>query len=807
MTSTLDLNLLPLAISGSLAQATLPGLHIAAPPRRPARGRHDDRLVLYLELIGNAPLPIDKHQQLLDILAQSYYKTPGAVTTALRAVAEELNKYLLERNLRAGSSGPHAAGLLTLTVLRAERLYLGLCGPTHAYLLTAEGLEHHFETESAGRGLGLSRSASIRFFQHELKPNDSLIITARPPAQWNEALLGSLYGQGPESIRRRLTSSAEGDLRAVLLQVKSGAGKNYLLQPRQGAAVSPGEAEELVVGGDSVIHTLPPRGDSAVPVQTEAIPLGPHTTTDAPSPTETEAPSPASTPEEVTAPPAGPAPQKQAEPGVSPARHARPGQATGMPTSSYVPAQPVAQPGEPAKPEARQPRARPGRRPAGSAILAGMDAIGRLWSGIVRFLAPIGRGARSLLGRMLPGENILAIPSGLMAFIAIAVPLVVVAVASVVYLRSGRASQYQLVYQQAVEAAASAQTQTDPMLARRAWEAALAYLDQAETFETTPDSQTLRNQAVQSLDSLEGIKRLDFQQAIRGGLPASFHVSRMAATDNEIFMLDAVTGRIGRAYASGVGFERDEAYQCGPGASGAGVLGPIVDFEALPKGNELNSTLLAMDENGNLLRCPPGGGNEPLSLTPPPTGMGKLEAFALDLNNFYALDPEKNAVWIYWRSRFTEEPELFFGDTVPPMQEVIDLAVDKNDLYLLHADGHITMCTYSELSVSPTRCADPLPYQDSRPGRENQPFVPPAPFTQILSTQPPDPSLYLLEPGSQSIYQFSLRLLTFHRHFQPLKRAGGLFAPQTAATAFALSPDNRVVFMAFGNEVYYANIP
>jgi hypothetical protein len=142
------------------------------------------------------------------------------------------------------------------------------------------------------------------------------------------------------------------------------------------------------------------------------------------------------------------------------------------------------------------------------------------------------------------------------------------------------------------------------------------------------------------------------------------------------------------------------------------------------------------------------------------------------------------------------------------MKDVIDLAVDKSDLYLLHEDGHVTLCTYSDLGVSPTRCTDPIPYVDSRPGRENQPFVLTAPFTIIQSTQPPDPSLYFLEPNSQSIYQFSFRLMTYHRQYQPLApyKAGTPPSP-IPATAFNISSDNRTAFLAFGNDILYASMP
>ena len=139
---------------------------------------------------------------------------------------------------------------------------------------------------------------------------------------------------------------------------------------------------------------------------------------------------------------------------------------------------------------------------------------------------------------------------------------------------------------------------------------------------------------------------------------------------------------------------------------------------------------------------------------------------------------------------------------------VIDLAVDGNDLFLLHADGRMTQCTFSELEVSPTRCVDPLPYTDTRPGREGQAFASPPAFTQILATQPPDPSLLILEPERQSIYLFSLRL-TFQRQYRPEIQPGSSLrsAALPAATAFGISPDKRFVFMAFGNQVSYAAVP
>jgi hypothetical protein len=74
----------------------------------------------------------------------------------------------------------------------------------------------------------------------------------------------------------------------------------------------------------------------------------------------------------------------------------------------------------------------------------------------------------------------------------------------------------------------------------------------------------------------------------------------------------------------------------------------------------------------------------------------------------------------------------------------------------------------------------------------------------MLFTSPPDPSVYMLEPGSQSIYHFSLRL-NLQRQLR-LPSTSDTIYPAGPATAFAIGP-NRIAFLAFGSKVYYGLIP
>jgi hypothetical protein len=150
---------------------------------------------------------------------------------------------------------------------------------------------------------------------------------------------------------------------------------------------------------------------------------------------------------------------------------------------------------------------------------------------------------------------------------------------------------------------------------------------------------------------------------------------------------------------------------------------------------------------------------------------------------------------------FTESPRLFFDEQIPNMADVIDLAVNQNDLYLLHIDGHLTTCVFSELITSPTRCQEPSVFTDPRPGRQSGSTIEDAIFSEIKFSPPPEPSLYLLEPNMRSIYHFSVRL-TYDRQYRssdPL--------PEGPATAFDIDKNNRLAFIALGNQVFYAAKP
>lgn len=765
MTSSLDLILLPIVHFSGQEQPSLPGLYIAHPPRRSARNRDRDQLILYLTLEGNAPLGDQQIKETLYHLAHTFYKTSGSVTAAQRAVAEALNRFLLDRNLKSASTGKQTIGMFTQVVLHDDLLYLGQSGPTHAYILSTSEARYLYDQNLSGQGLGLTRTTTIRFSQAHLQVNDAVLLTPQPSPDWSISTLQNAHSQGPESLRIRLIKQAHPQLSAVLIQAQVGKGQLHLLRPvrtLRPRVPSPVQEHEEVVS--------PPEEPSipqpSLPTQSEKI-----SASEKASPPESSS---IRLPEVISPISQGPTIDRST---ISPEPSAK--------KASSTPPERVIK--EPSVPKVNF-----------APLINVFSVVSTTLGSIIR---GGGRATIGLIQRVLPDEGLFSLPSSTMAFVAITVPLLVVAVASVIYFQRGRAAQYEVYFSQAEGAAQLARTKSNPDEQRQAWSFTLDLLTQAEVYQTTDDSKNLRHEAQGVLDGLDYVERLDFQPALTTSLKEDAIITRMIATNSDLYLLNATEGVVLRATLTNNGFVLDTTFQCGPGPYGSSIVGALTDIAPMPRGNEMKSTLLGIDANGNLLYCIPGDAPLALPMIPPDTNWGTPKGVTQDTGDLYILDPQTNAVWIFRNMDVTKQPRLFFGDEIPPMQDVIDLAVNQSDLFLLHEDSHLTTCAFSVVMESPTRCEDPTDFTDPRPGRQNSDVIQGAKFTEILFSPPPDPSIYLFDPISQAIYHFSVKL-TLQRQYR-----SNTTLSEADATAFAVDRGNSMVFLAIGNQVYYAVLP
>ena len=825
MAAEFDLNLLPFYRIKGQEWPQLPGLLAVTPPKRAARGREDDHLLVYLTLSGNTPFSSTDYTQIMTQMTQCFYQTSGSLTSAVRAAAGALNQSLLNRNLRTTGKGQYIVGRLILGVLRGAQFVFAQCGPTHVFHLTSGETRQVHDAQIAGRGLGVGQTTPLYFAQADLHPGDLLVLCSNLPNGWDTTLLGE-RNVSSETLRRKLLSITSDDLNAVLVQAQAGKGNLNILKGTRPAAEKPAPTASGTVPDPSVV----PSGQTArlAPTPTTLQVSAPATSS---SPAQTASPVRSTSQVESGRPasrfahilsgaksaplvsPSGPeAPPSGAETSAaSPGPRVR-ATAQSVHRPATVPASVVSHPARRAGrfvaprtttdiPEIKRSSSRHGREIFGGLV--------KVIQGVRGGTQKISRGIKNFLPNLLPNlSEGSEVTSSSMAILAIVIPVIIVVIAGTVYFHYGRTTQYQQNYDMALAQAAQARGQTNPTEVRRAWDSTIYYLDLAERNQVTQDSRDLRQEAQTALDNLDGILRLDFRRAIVGVLSRSVQISHMAATDTDLYLLDASRGGVIRAFMTGQGYEVDPSFKCDPGQYGAIIVDALVDLEALPMSNTYNARVLAMDGKGTLLYC---GLTDPVavSLVPPQLGWKNISAFSLDSDgkNLYVLDPAGNAVWQYSGSfgQFPDLPIMFFGEQVPQnMNTTIDLAANNADLYLLFQDGHVTSCPLTRYDVVPMRCTDPATFMDTRPERQPGPKINDAIFTQMSFASAPDPSLYLLEPLTRAVYRFSPRSdsLELRGQFRAtMEQNNTLF--DGPATAMTISP-NRYIFFSIGNQVFFA---
>ncbi|MGQ0602640.1 MAG: hypothetical protein ACT4QE_13220, partial [Anaerolineales bacterium] len=196
------------------------GYALFAAPRRAARGRERDTLLLSLSLRARQPLPAERYAELLNLAALTYFGSPGSVTAAARQAIVAVNRQLLEGNLKDGA--PVQGGLLC-AALRGKDFYAVQCGP--GSLIVAHDAAHAYAIERfpsiGGRALGLSDALDAHYFHATLTEGNYVALSAN--ANWNEAGLAGLGGLATLSaVAERIKTAAGHDFTALLARLEPG---------------------------------------------------------------------------------------------------------------------------------------------------------------------------------------------------------------------------------------------------------------------------------------------------------------------------------------------------------------------------------------------------------------------------------------------------------------------------------------------------------------------------------------------------------------------------------------------------------
>src|SRR5688572_11023485 len=194
---TFDLNILPIHRINGQELPSLPGLLAVAPPRRSARGREHDSLIMYLMLSGNAAFSASQVKQLTNNAAGLFYQSPGPLTSAMRKAAESINTTLLERNLATSGQGQHVLGLLVLAAVRGDQCTILLSGPTHGASVTARQSTHMHRRALSRKTPPSGQRIKSQLSQPQMSPCGSLALRRTSATDWESRRLNHAPPSSP----------------------------------------------------------------------------------------------------------------------------------------------------------------------------------------------------------------------------------------------------------------------------------------------------------------------------------------------------------------------------------------------------------------------------------------------------------------------------------------------------------------------------------------------------------------------------------------------------------------------------------
>lgn len=805
-----DLKLFPIHQEKGQPIPQQAGFLAVSPPRRAARSRAEDLLILSFTANGGGSLSPELQESWLANLVDTFFKTSGSVTSALRALIETLNLTMMEKNLKGARDGMPVTGAINLAAIHHRAVYVAQSGLTHAYVLTQAGLAHFFDASQTDRGLGLSRTPTIRYYQAELGGGGYLFMTHKPAETWMEDQLCKDGFPNLEQLRRRLLNQASPNLRLDLVQILAGEGQITTVHTPVPEPARADQAESLSAQEAPIVLPEETPEPEEFPAEvnfedTQKV----LQVIEVPDLEESEEGVLSSPPEPVQA-------LTLEEPEITPSRGDEESAPDLPPDEDLDQTGPEVLDETPEVPE--QPKPAKVRKDRKSFNAQVDEARQEGLRGLARFFTWWGK-ARTNAGdffKKLVSRGGLTNDVGLPALsvrtsliIAIVVPLVVVGIAVGVYLSRGQTLQYQHYLEQAELAAASAQAAADPGQARDGYAQAILFLDQAEAYRLTDEITQLRAAARRALDVLDGAVRLSYHPAIIGSLYDGINITRIISYGLDLYMLDAAGGRVIHATRASQGYQIDADFLCSAGNFSGGAVDALVDMAPLPINNPYQAHILGADAIGNVIFCGPG--QEPVvqSLPRGEGTVGAVKRITSEGSLLYVLDPSAEAIRVYrsTNGQFLDPPTAYFGSAndgqQPPLGTIVDLAVNGSELYLLREDGWLVSCVVTGLPGNPVNCENPVDYVDGRPGKEDQLVAMPASqFVSVLYTSPPDPAVNILDAENADIFRFSLRFRLYQRMRSDF---GNYEILSPSATAFTIGVD-RIAFIAFGHQLFYAYV-
>ena len=770
-------------------------------PRQRARGREEDQLLVFVGLNQ----PFENAQSLkaeLEKQTKEFYKTSGSVTKSMRAFIDGLNSWFLKQNNQFDDSTKWQTAILSLGVVHLDSLFIAQVGASQANLFSDGAVESFFDESVEARGLGLTTVVKPRYFQSELKDEQTLIFSKKIESHLGENDdLAMVVGE------LKLRADENEPLAVVRLNEGSGAIKTEdgfefaTLLPAFQLDSETSDADYLDEEGDdeSFEESVPQDDLESVEDLPQPASLADDLFAQAGFQSSSVEPvqevTQADLDDELTI--AFETDPETDDENEDEDFENRPEDDAGN-FEEYD--DEVEEEGE--ETQCFEPLPKPDFGALKDKALQGV-AAGAGW------LRNVEQKAEEIAAAGKPSEfddensQKKELSTLHKVLIAVIVPLVVVFAAAMIFFTRGEQQEYAYYLAQAEASYNNAALMESRDLQREGWQQALLFLDKAASYEDTAEVKALRQRVQLALDDLDGARRLQYSIAFSTAQAPGMDIGAIASLNSDLYLLDRASGSVKAFRASSNGYQIDSDFKCEPGTYSGVKLGNLVDMISIPINNPAKAPILAIDGEGNLAYCSIGQSPVAAHLPTPEGGWSDLKAIVFNSDRLYVLDSGNQSVWIYrgLTANFGVEPNSLFDQVKIDLSKAVDIEVDGEEIFLLHADGHTSRCTNPWFG-GVNSCDDPYTYADTGTAGSNTDFEN-LKFSRFAYSQPPDPSIFYLEADRAELYQFSLRL-NLNKVYRSGASSGSL--PKSGATAFYVSAD-RKVFLAFGNQLYYASLP
>jgi len=695
-----------LHILGGVRQSVTRPTAVLVAPRRAARGRPGDTLFVLVELRGQEPLP---YEALMDSIGEAYWKTPGTITSALRAAIAAANDWLWERNVSAPVADRFRAGV-SCAVLRGAEVLIAQAGPAAAYVAHYGQVERFPARDVVPPALGVSRGVEVRFSRAVLSPGDALLLCDAGAAERlsEEAVAKVLVYTGVEAALQsleKLTGSA--DLIALVIESAAEAKTKAALEAsvKRAAPVEPARPAPpppISPQPEPAVSLGQVRAEPAKPIEPveRIVPVEPAEPIEeiefaeqvVPEPVEPVKPS---APLEPVGPIEATKPREQAPVEPEPIKPTRPIQ-------PVVPPKPPPQP-EPAEemeetPVEEEPleriawTQRVGESVAQLHLGERVRAIG---GSLAAGLTIAARGIGTILQRILPEGALTPQARGkgttmVLAGFAVFIPVMVAVLVTSTYMQYSTMARFQALLAGAQNDATQAATLRDQAARRARWVSAYTQAVTAlQVRPGAPEARQIRDDAQRALDQIDNVVRLKTSLLWDFKTPGP---RRLAVQGVNLFVLDRTANRVFQLTLNEAGdgvTDREpptRAYKSQNVSDRQ--VGDLIDLVWMPAGGARTRSSLLVLDSGGLLEYDLAWNvsSVPLGQGPVPLGARAVSAFG---GNLYVLDPATSHLWRYRPQGSGYAPAESYFDPAPgDLTTAIDVGIDGN-VYVLLADGRI----------------------------------------------------------------------------------------------------------------------